>query len=232
MRYQAVLFDLDGTLLDTLADLAGSANRALRSLELPVHPEDRYRYFVGDGLMTLVERILPPKRRDADTARELARRFLEDYADNWHVRSRPYPGVEAMLADLAARGVTLAVLSNKPHDFTKLCVQELLGDHDFALVLGQRDGVPKKPDPAGALEAAERLGLDPADFLYLGDTATDMRTARAANMTAVGALWGFRDRDELVAAGADHLVARPGDLVDLIVSDQGHRIFARSRLAS
>jgi len=216
MNYRAVLFDLDGTLLDTLDDLADCANRVLASMDMPVHPTFKYKYFVGDGLATLIERIVPADRRNEQTIGRAVDAFRLDYANNWHVRSRPYEGVAEMLAGLLDKGIRLAILSNKPHDFTKLCVRRLLVDVPFFPVLGQREGVPKKPDPAGALEVATLLDIPPKEIIYLGDTSVDMKTATAAGMTAVGVLWGFRDKEELMNSGADHLIHHPGDLLELL----------------
>lgn len=216
MRFKAVLFDLDGTLLDTLDDLADAANRVLATVDLPTHPRESYRYFVGDGLRTLIQRILPEERRNEDTVSRLMAAFRLDYGRNWKVKSRRYEGIDAMLDGLAARGQRLCILSNKPQDFTWACVQDLLGAWKFALVFGQREGVPKKPDPSGAIEAAQRLGIAPSDWLYLGDTATDMRTAIGAGMYAVGALWGFRNAEELREAGARRLVAHPTEVLELL----------------
>ena len=216
MRYDAVLFDLDGTLLDTLEDLAAAANAALVGQGLPPHPVDAYRHFVGDGLRTLVERMLPADRRDAALVDAAVTAFQEEYAQTWHNRSAPYPGIADLLDRLAARGVRLCILSNKPDAFARLCVQRLLPHWHFEPLLGQRDGVPRKPDPAAALEIAQLLRLHPSRILYVGDSGVDMRTARAAGMDAVGALWGFRDRAELVDNGALHLAVRPADLVSLV----------------
>jgi phosphoglycolate phosphatase len=216
MPYKAVLFDLDGTLLDTLEDIADSANRVLAAMHMDVHPVDSYRYFVGDGLLTLVKRILPDDKRNSRTIAEVAEAFRQEYSNNWHVKSRPYNGVDRMLAGLVASGLQLAVLSNKPHDFTRLCVERLLADFSFNPILGQRKGVPKKPDPSGALEAAKLLSIAPEQFLYLGDTSIDMQTAGNAGMCAVGALWGFRTEDELVRSGADHIISTPVELLDLL----------------
>jgi phosphoglycolate phosphatase len=216
MRYDAVLFDLDGTLLDTLEDLAVAANLALTGQGLPPHPIDAYRHFVGDGLGTLAERILPPGRRDEATVAATVTAFREAYGRTWQNRSAPYPGVAVLLDQLAGGGVRFSVLSNKPDAFTRLCVQRLLPHWHFEPVLGQRDGVPKKPDPAAALEIARLLVVHPSRMLYVGDTGVDMRTAHGAGMDAAGALWGFRDRDELTRAGARYLVARPEDLLPVI----------------
>ena len=216
MRYKAILFDLDGTLLDTLEDLATAANRALGTLGLPAHPTDAYRVFVGDGLRTLAERILPGDERSAAQVDALVAAFEREYSRTWNERTAPYAGVPEMLDRLTGGGYRLSVLSNKPDAFTRLCVEQLLPHWTFAPLYGQRPGVPKKPDPAAALAIAAELGLDPAEVLYLGDTATDMHTARAAGMVAVGVLWGFRTADELRAAGARHLITHPGELAPLL----------------
>ncbi|NLB06326.1 MAG: HAD family hydrolase [Desulfobulbaceae bacterium] len=216
MRYKAILFDLDGTLLDTLEDLATAANRALGTLGLPAHPTDAYRVFVGDGLRTLAERILPGEQRSAAQVDALVVAFEREYSRTWNERTAPYAGVPEMLDRLTGDGYRMSVLSNKPDAFTRLCVEQLLPHWTFAPLYGQRPGVPRKPDPAAALAIAVELGLDPAEVLYLGDTATDMHTARAAGMAAVGVLWGFRTADELRAAGARHLITHPGELAPLL----------------
>ena len=217
MKYRAALFDLDGTLLDTLDDLADAANRVLASEGMPVHKVEEYKYFVGDGLATLIERIVPSDQHNEETLCRIIDAFRQDYGAHWHVKSKPYAGVLEMLTGLQKRGMRLGVLSNKPHDFTKLCVQRMLADFSFYPVLGQRDGVPKKPDPAGALEAAALLDIPVKEILYFGDTSVDMQTATGAGMPAVGVLWGFRDEEELAASGADYLVHHPGEILDLPV---------------
>lgn len=216
MIYQAVLFDLDGTLLNTLADLGNATNRVLAARGFPTHPLDAYRYFVGDGARILVTRALPPANRDEQTIQDCLDGFRADYDQNWQVATQPYDGIAEMLDALTARGLKLAVLTNKPHEFTQRCVEELLPRWTFEAVLGQREGFPRKPDPAGALEIANRLQIPPANFLYLGDTAVDMQTARAAGMFPVGVLWGFRPAEELQASGAQMLIERPGEVVGLV----------------
>ncbi len=218
MLYKAVLFDLDGTLLDTLEDLANAGNRVLAARSLPVHPVAAYRYFVGDGIATLVERILPPSHRTTEEIARTVTAFQCEYAKNWHVHSAPYAGIAAMLDALVAAGLRLAVLSNKPEDFTRLCVERLLAPWSFAPVFGQRPGVPKKPDPAGALAAARELRLTPEEILYVGDTSIDMRTARSAGMDPVGVLWGFRGAEELRSAGAARLIRDPAELPPIALS--------------
>jgi phosphoglycolate phosphatase len=215
-RFKAVVFDLDGTLLDTLDDLAGSMNRVLATAGLPVHATERYRYFVGDGVTKLTERVLPEDRRDADTVARFVAAMRADYGEHWADKTQPYEGVPAMLNGLTAAGLTLTVLSNKPDDFTKLCVAKLLPRWRFEIVRGVVPGGPVKPDPAGAVGISRELGVACGEFLYLGDTGTDMRTARGAGMYAVGALWGFREEEELIREGAAELAATPPDVLHLL----------------
>lgn len=215
-RFRAVLFDLDGTLLDTLEDLAAASNDVLRAMGLPTHEVDAYRYLVGDGVNMLFKRAVPETVRSDELTRQCVARFLAVYDRQWNVRSRPYPGIMALLADLIRRRVQLAVLSNKPHEFTERCVREYFSGVPFQAIIGQREHRPRKPDPAGALEIAELLSVAPADWLYLGDTATDMRTAVAAGMYPVGALWGFRPAEELLESGALALLHSPGELLALL----------------
>ncbi|NUQ01042.1 MAG: HAD family hydrolase, partial [Armatimonadetes bacterium] len=198
MPYRAVLFDLDGTLLNTLADLADSMNTALRGLGHPPHPTDSYRYHVGDGMTNLALRVLPPDQRDAAEVARCVAAMRAEYALRWAAKTRPYDGVLELLDALAERGVARAVLSNKPDEFTQQVVAKLLGRERFDVVMGAQPGWPLKPDPAGALEVARRLGQPPGAVLYLGDTNTDMATAVAAGMHPVGARWGFRPAAELL----------------------------------
>lgn len=214
--YQAIIFDLDGTLLNTLDDLADAMNRTLLQAGFPTHPADAYRYFVGNGAKMLVTRALPETERDAETIVHWLRVFRADYQAHWKVKTRPYPGISDMLDALNARGLPLAVLSNKPEADAQRCVRELLPHWRFTMVVGQRDHVPHKPDPTGALEIAQTLHIAPADILYLGDSSVDMDTAVAAGMFPVGVLWGFRTREELVQHGARALLAQPIEVLDLL----------------
>ena len=216
MTHKAVLFDLDGTLLDTLDDLADSVNVTLKSLGLPTHPVDAYRYFVGDGAEKMVRRALPDTHRVPARLGPAVAQARAEYARRWAAKTRPYEGVPDLLNALSDRGVPMAILSNKPDDFTKLVVSKLLNEWEFVTVVGARDGVALKPDPTAALEIADGLDIPPAQFLYVGDTDTDMKTAAAAGMYAAGALWGFRDADELLATGADALAERPPDLLKYV----------------
>ncbi len=216
MDWQAVLFDLDGTLLDTLEDLADATNAVLAREGLPTHPVHKYRYFVGDGLRNQVSRALPPGSRGQQTVARCMKAAREEYARRWDRNTRPYEGVPEMLDGLTARAVRMSILSNKPDDFARLVVARLLSEWSFEVVLGAREGVPLKPDPAGALQVARQMACPPEQFLYVGDTATDMRTARAACMFPVGAVWGFRTEHELRESGARELLNRPQELLDLL----------------
>jgi phosphoglycolate phosphatase len=210
-----VVFDLDGTLVDSLGDLADSMNAVLAGRGLPVHPEESYRRFVGDGIETLVRRALPEARRDDVPVTETVAAMRAEYASRQLRRTRPYPQVPELLAELRARGLRTAVLSNKPDDATQEVVAALL-DHRFDAVRGARPGVPLKPDPTAALDLCADLGVSPSETTYLGDTDTDMATGRRAGMLTVGVAWGFRDAGELLAHGARHIIRQPLDLIALL----------------
>ncbi|HHT9137085.1 MAG TPA: HAD family hydrolase [Candidatus Wunengus sp. YC60] len=216
MRFEAILFDLDGTLLDTLEDLGNAANRVLKKYDFPTHPMDTYRYFVGDGATVLMKRALPENKRDDDTIGVCVQTFREEYGKGWNVKTRPYDGVAEMLDALSANGMKMAVLSNKPDEFTKRCVTEFLPKWRFDMVLGQSDLMPLKPDPKGALEIARCLNILPSQFIYLGDTSIDMKTAVSAGMYPVGALWGFRTEKELLENGAQALIKKPQEILNLL----------------
>lgn len=217
MSLKAIIFDLDGTLLDTLDDLAYASNRVLDECGFPQHPVENYKNFVGDGLRVLMQRILPATSSE-NKVDECCERFTRIYASCWDRRSRPYPGILDMLSQLRENRLQLAVLSNKPHKFTAAYIDRFFPHHRFELVFGQREGVPKKPDPAGALEIAEKLALPPAECLYVGDTGVDMQTGKAAGMFTVGVLWGFRELSELQHHGADLIVKNPSEIVNYVVS--------------
>jgi phosphoglycolate phosphatase len=213
---RAVVFDLDGTLLDTLADIASSANQVLTELGFPAHPAEDYRTFVGDGVSVLMSRVLPEQQRDTATRERAVARLQEVYEQRWNIETQPYPGIRTLLSELTGRGLPLAVLSNKPQRFTELCVEHLLAEWKFEAVFGMRPNVPRKPDPAGALEIAAALGVSPGECAYLGDTSIDMQTARAAGMVAFGVAWGFRSITELREHGAQEILHHPCDLLTFV----------------
>jgi phosphoglycolate phosphatase len=192
-------------------------NGTLSRYGFPVHELEKYKYFVGDGMETLVRRALPDSaKNDPRVISSCLETMRKAYELNWNAKTRPYPGIVELLDALSERRLKMAVLSNKPHDFTRMIVRELLPAWRFEAVVGARPPIPLKPDPSSALEIANVLRVEPARFLYLGDTSTDMKTANGAGMFAVGALWGFRDAAELIAAGAAKLIAKPAELLELL----------------
>jgi phosphoglycolate phosphatase len=215
MVYKAVLFDLDGTLLDTLHDISDSMNRVLEENGFAPHPAECYKKFIGGGVGDLARRALPDGVDDA-TAVDIAVKMRDEYARRWGVRTRLYPGIAAMLDGLVGRKVPMSILSNKPDDFTRVMCEHYLGAWPFRIIMGASDTFPKKPDPSAALYIARHMEVDPAAFLYLGDSDVDMKTASAAGMFPAGALWGFRGARELLAHGAKQLLQKPEDLLDLV----------------
>jgi phosphoglycolate phosphatase len=211
-----VIFDLDGTLLDTIEDLGDSVNEVLRCREFPEHSYEDYREYIGDGMEMLIRRALPAgPASDPEMFAAVLGDYQAAYGRNWNNKSRPYEGILECLENLSSRGVKLAVLSNKPDHFTRLCVSELLPGNAFFEVCGDREGIARKPDPGGALAIAGELGVSAGRTLFAGDTDVDITTALRAGMIPVGVLWGFRGEDELRDAGALHLVNHPDEIVSL-----------------
>ncbi len=218
MTHFGVLFDLDGTLLDTLEDLATSGNEVLAARGCPTHSKEAYKTFIGNGMTNLICTIFPEADRP-ETEEEIAEALAEyraAYGRNWTNTTCAFPGIRELLTELEKTGIPIGVVSNKSHDFTVKCVEEFLPDWEWSAVLGHREGAEKKPHPQGALEAAEKLGLPPERCLFVGDSDVDMMTAVNAGMQAVGVEWGFRSTEELQQAGATEILATPGDLLNLL----------------
>ena len=216
MSYNAIVFDLDGTLLDTLDDLANAMNRVLYANGFPAHEVDAYRYFIGSGALKHVTRALPEDSRDEETIEKCLQAFRADYIDSWHVKTKPYDGVTELFGELANRSIRMSVLSNKPDEFTKACVEHYFAKWEFAAVTGPREGILPKPDLSGVRETMRALGVPADQTLYLGDTGVDMDTARGAGLKAIGALWGFRTEAELLEHGAEVLIRHPLGLLELL----------------
>jgi phosphoglycolate phosphatase len=216
MQFGAILFDLDGTLLDTIGDIADSMNAVLQRLGFPGHDREIYKQFVGDGMDMLACRALPEDRRDQEIVNRCLLSMRAEYSARWRENTRPYKGISELLDALQDLQIRMAILSNKADDFTREMVRILLPHWAFAAVVGAKPDVPRKPDPAAALEIARGLAMPPSRILYLGDSGTDMQTARAAGMFPAGALWGLRTAAELKAAGAQVLLRRPMDLMGVL----------------
>jgi len=216
MAVRALIFDLDGTLLDTIRDIADAVNKALSSLGFPEHEFDAYKYFVGDGEDKLAFRALPEGHRDPPTVNAVLAGFRETYSKHWGDNTRPFPGIPELLDSFTHKALRMAILSNKGQQFAEATVSALLGRWHFKVVLGAQPSIPAKPDPAGALKIAKETGIAPADFIYLGDSGVDMKTAVAAGMYPIGALWGYRKGDELLAAGAKALIKKPTELLRFV----------------
>lgn len=212
--YKAAIFDLDGTLLDTLADIGNAANDVLTDRGHATHDLDAYRQFIGDGVATLFKRILPDGTSTPEVIADCVLEFGVTYGRRWNENSQLYSGVEELLSELVQRSVPIAILSNKPHDFVGVCVAEFLSAWPFDPVLGQRDGVPRKPDSAGVLEVCEAFGVAPKECVYVGDSSVDMLTARNSGAMAVGVAWGFRPVEELVEYGAARILESPSQLLE------------------
>jgi len=215
MKANAIIFDLDGTLLNSLEDLAWCTNQALKHNGFPEHPAEDYRIFVGKGVTELIKKVLPADQGDDETIKKLDLQFREIYAKNWKRQSKPYPGIREMLDDLIKIDIPMAVFSNKPHQFTHLCVNEFFSEIPFVDITGLNEEVPAKPDPTGALRLAKMIGEKPENIMFMGDTSVDMQTAVNAGMIAIGVSWGFRDRDELQLHGAQVILDKPSDLKEL-----------------
>lgn len=216
MKFKAVMFDLDGTLLDTIEDLTDSMNIVLGRFGFPAHDPETCKNFVGDGVELFAFRALPENHRDEATVAECVVGMREEYRKRWAQKTRPYHGIPELLDGLTLRNLKMAILSNKPDDATKEMVAKLLSQWQFDPVAGALPSVPKKPDPTLAVEISQRLLIPPDKFLYLGDTGTDMKTARAAGMFPVGVLWGFRTAEELRDNGAKELVRHPMEVLRLL----------------
>jgi phosphoglycolate phosphatase len=214
---KGVIFDLDGTLLDSLGGIADSMNSLLNRKDYPTHHLDAYRYFVGDGIDELVRRALPDTELPGIDLNQLVLQYRQIYDYTWREKTRLYDGIKEMLDLLITKDIKLAVLSNKSDDFTKLMVKQLLWKWPFERVQGLRLDTPPKPDPEMALSIAKKMGLATEEMVFMGDSGVDMLTAKRAKMNAVGVLWGFRDAEELLSNGASVLLKHPCELKEAIL---------------
>lgn len=212
---KAVIFDLDGTLLDTLTDIMESVNLILEEHNFPTHELQAYKYFIGNGIEELTRKAFPPNISDTDFEGYLLE-VSKEYSSRQTLRTKPYDGIIDMLKELNRLNIRLAILSNKPHEFTLPTVEHFFPSITFDMVFGARQGIPHKPAPDAVFEILDTLNLKKEDCLYVGDTATDMQTAVSAGIKAVGVSWGFRPVEELKDAGANWIVDYPKEISQLL----------------
>ncbi len=217
MKYKGIIFDLDGTLIDSIDDLADSVNRALKRLGYPTHEREAYRFFIGDGMKTLTWRVLPEESRSSDLVEECYLAAKEEYHKGWAVKTQLFPGIAQLLDNLTQLGIPLTILSNKPHEYTLPVVERFLAKWNFQIVWGARAEVPIKPHPAGAISIVNQLDARPEQIIYLGDSGVDMETAVRAGVLPIGVLWGFRPKEELLQYGAKILLEEPNQLMQIVI---------------
>lgn len=215
--YKAAIFDLDGTIADTLTSIAYFGNATLKHFGFPEADREKYSYFAGNGYIKLVERALKDVGGySEDTFDEICKFYHNLYDENPLYLTTPFEGICEMLGDMKKRGMTLAVISNKPHDATTNVVKELFGDDLFSHIIGGGSGFPLKPDPAAVLHVLSENNIKPNECIYVGDTATDMITGKKSGAFTIGVLWGFRPEKELSENGADLIVSKPSEITDYL----------------
>ena len=213
-----IVFDLDGTLLNSLEDLADSANWVLEQHGFPTHPVDAYRYFVGDGVRKLIERILPQEERTEARIEQCRQEFVAYYKVHMEDKTSVYEGITELLVELKNRGLKIAVATNKVHVAVAPLMAKYFPNIRFDAMIGQREGVPVKPAPQIMFDILKETGCEPSEALHVGDTATDMQLAHNAGVTPVGVLWGYRPLEELREAGAKFIIEKPEELLGLAIS--------------
>lgn len=218
-KIKAIIFDLDGTLLDSIQDIAESMNLALEEAGYPTHPIEAYKDFVGNGFGGLVQKALPADKRTEKEVKRLVKKFAEKYEEHWFVETKPFIGILHLIKTCVSHKIKLAILSNKAHYFTKKMIRHYFrgaminqGKNPFGIYSGAEEGKPLKPDPTTALELAERLKTPVENIAFVGDSPVDMETAKNAGMIAIGAAWGFSGREILEKANPDAIYDSPTEL--------------------
>lgn len=214
--FKAIIFDLDGTLLNTLEDLASSMNNVLQKHNYSPYPTDQYRFFVGEGMNNLVKKATNPFTDDKKKIQQMQSEMKLEYEKMWHKTTKPYDGINETLMNLDDAGFLLAVLSNKPDEMTKIIVSFFFPEIHFFQVCGASQDVPKKPDPAGVFSIMNQSFLSPEEFIMIGDSSIDIQTAINASIFPSGVLWGFRDKEELFKAGAKQFFKNPGEIYNFL----------------
>lgn len=215
MKFKGVIFDLDGTLVNSLEDISDAMNSVLQDLNYPTHSYDDYQYFIGSGLRNLVSKALPATNNDENQIDQCLNLMVEVYRHACTNQTKPYNGIVELLNELISRNIKLSVFSNKADALTKEITAALF-PNCFNPIVGLSVESLKKPNPFEALEISKSLGLKPEEMIFVGDSGIDMQTATNANMLAVGVLWGYRPEEELIANGAKHLLNHPLDLIPIL----------------
>ncbi len=212
---KAVLFDLDGTLVNSLEDLADSTNFALKEFGFPTHETEKFKYFVGDGMAKLIERVLPQDSRDGITHAKVLECFMNHYREHYIDKTVAYNGINELISGLKAEGLKMAVISNKVQEMALTVTNKILGDV-FEIVCGKQEGYPAKPDPTLTLKVINDLGVMPNECVFIGDSGMDMAVAKNAKCLSIGVLWGFRTKEELCNNGADFIAEEPSKILRII----------------
>ena len=216
MQFKAICFDLDGTLINSLTDIANCTNEILLNRGFPSHSINAFRFFVGGGVKNLIKLSLPKEARDHFIIEECQKDFESKFREHWNKNTTTYKDVPELLDELVNLKIRLTILSNKPNEFTSMAVNRLLPNWEFEAVLGQLDDIQKKPNPEGFFKIKKKLQLTSKEYIFLGDTGTDMKTAVAAGCYPVGVLWGFRSEKELMDNGARSIIKKPLELLDIL----------------
>lgn len=216
MKIKAVIFDMDGTLLNTYEDLANAVNYGLEKSGFPTHDAEKYKYFCGNGTDVMITRALPAEHRDEETLKKVRELYFEYYNAHSGECTRPYDGIPELLTQLRAKGIKLGVVSNKIDFMTRIVAKEYFGDV-FDCVTGQREGVPIKPDPAMVFEVMKTFGVTTDECIFVGDSDVDALTGKNSGAFMVGVLWGFRDEKELMENGADVVISKPSQILSYII---------------
>lgn len=212
---KGIIFDLDGTTLSTLYDIQGSVNIVLKKHGYPERNYDEVRLAIGKGSRNLIKECLPLNTPD-ETIDSLLDEYIETYGHHYDVETKPYEGIQELLNELEAKGIILAINSNKPNEYTNNLIKSHYPGNKFIDIIGAREGIPYKPDPYSANEIVEKMGFNKNEVLYVGDSDSDVKTAKNAGLKCVGCLWGFRDLKTLTDAGADYIISKPKELLNYL----------------
>ncbi|KQB38509.1 HAD family hydrolase [Flavobacterium aquidurense] len=215
MKYKGIIFDLDGTLVNSLEDISDAMNNVLTSLNYPIHTYDAYQYFIGSGLRNLVSKALPSSNNSEEQIETCFETMINEYREICTLKTKPYNGIIELLDNLVSQNIKLAVFSNKADELTKKIAAEIFPDY-FNNAIGLSTEVLKKPNPFEAVEISKNWNLKPEEIIFVGDSDIDMKTATNANMFPVGVSWGYRTKDELIASGAKLVINNPLELIEIV----------------